>query len=456
MNIFDTIAAVSTPRGKGGIAVLRVSGADVLDVLGKVFRPFAKNAVFRPRYATYGEIVAADGSVMDEGLVTYFPAPHSFTGEDVAEISCHGGALLTEQVLTRVLEAGVRPAEAGEFTRRAVMNGKMKLSSAEALGALLEAKTTGQLSLARGGMAGKLSAALERAFSRLSLLLADVYAKIDFPDEDLNSMSREELSAQLVALRGELSALCDTYRVGHAVAEGIATVICGPVNAGKSTLYNALVGREAAIVTDVAGTTRDVLCETVGLGRVTLRLFDTAGLRDTADTVEGIGIQRARAALEEAELILCVLNASVEADGEVSALLAEMKEKSTPVVVVLNQCDKGDTFPAALLAGFESVVRVSAATGEIGELRALIEGLYLSDGLDLRTDAIVSNARQHAALSRAIEALSASIEALSFDVPLDAACVDAELAMQALGEVDGRAVDEQILSDIFANFCVGK
>jgi tRNA modification GTPase len=156
MYIFDTIAAVSTPRGKGGIAVLRLSGADVLPVLQKVFRPFRGNGEYRPRYATYGEIVAADGSTMDEGLVTYFPAPHSFTGEDVAEISCHGGALLTEQVLCRVFEAGARPAEAGEFTRRAVMNGKMKLSSAEALGELLEAKTTGQLHLARGGMAGRL------------------------------------------------------------------------------------------------------------------------------------------------------------------------------------------------------------------------------------------------------------------------------------------------------------
>ena len=456
MQIFDTIAAVSTPRGKGGIAVLRISGAQTREILAKVFRPFAKSANFAPRYATYGEIIAADGSALDEGLATYFPAPHSFTGEDVAEISCHGGALLTEQVLTRVLEAGARPAEAGEFTRRAVMNGKLKLSSAEALGALLEAKTVGQLSLARGGMAGKLSAKLEGAFAQLSLLLADVYAKIDFPDEDLNSMSRAELTDKLVALRDELSALCSTYHAGHAVAEGIATVICGPVNAGKSTLYNALLGREAAIVTDVAGTTRDVLCETVGLGNVTLRLFDTAGLRDTADTVEEIGIRRARAAMDEAELILCVLNAGAPVTDEVRALLDEMKQKTVPVVAVLNQCDRGDTFPAALLAGFAHVARVSAATDEIGELRTLIERLYLSDVLDLRRDAIVANARQHAALSRAVKALSASVDALLADVPLDAACVDAELAMSALGEVDGRAVDEQILSDIFANFCVGK
>ena len=301
MSFFDTVAAVSTPRGKGGIAVLRISGEGTRALLQKVFRPFAKNPEKHPRYAAYGEIVGEDGGVLDEGIAVFFPGPHSFTGEDVAELSCHGGALVTEQVLTAVLSAGARLAEPGEFTRRAVQNGKMKLSAAEALGELLEARTTGQLALSRGGLRGRLSAALEGAFSRLSLLLADVYAKIDFPDEDLNSMSREQLIASLSALRDELAALADTYRIGHAVGEGIRTVICGPVNAGKSTLYNALVGRDAAIVTDVAGTTRDVLCETVALGQVTLRLFDTAGLRETSDAVEEIGVARAREAMADAE-----------------------------------------------------------------------------------------------------------------------------------------------------------
>ena len=455
MGVFDTIAAVSTPRGKGGIAVLRISGAQARTVLERVFSA-AKKAENSPRMATFGQILGADGRVLDEGLVTFFAGPHSFTGEDVAELSCHGGALLTEQVLSAVLSAGARPAAPGEFTRRAVMNGKMKLSGAEALGALLEAKTTGQLSLARGGMAGRLSAALERAFSRLSLILADVYAKIDFPEEDLNSMSREALIDALEAERVALSALSDTYREGHAVGEGIDTVICGPVNAGKSTLYNALVGRDAAIVTDVAGTTRDILCETVALGEVTLRLSDTAGLRDTADAVEGIGVERAREAIDRAELIRCVLNAAAPADAEVRALLASLAQKSAPVVVVLNQCDRGDRFPEALLAPFAHVVRLSAAGGEIAPLRDTVTALFLREGIDLREDAIVSNARQHAALCKAVEALTLCVEALRADVPLDAACVDAELAMQHLGEVDGRAVDEQILSDIFAHFCVGK
>lgn len=455
MGLFDTIAAVSTPRGKGGIAVLRISGTDTKAVLRQVFSA-AEKAEKSPRTATYGRILSVDGTVLDEGIAVFFAAPHSFTGEDVAELSCHGGALLTEQVLGTVLSAGARPAEPGEFTRRAVLNGKMKLTGAEALGALLEAKTVGQLSLARGGMTGRLSAALEASFSRLSLLLADVYAKIDFPDEDLSSMSREELTEALEVERCGLSALSATYRTGHAVAEGIDTVICGPVNAGKSTLYNALVGRDAAIVTDVAGTTRDILCETVALGDVTLRLSDTAGLRETADTVEGIGVARAKAAIDHAELILCVLNAAAPADGEVRALLAELSQKAAPVMVILNQCDRGDTFPNELLAPFSHVVRLSAISGEIAPLRDAVTALFLQEGVDLREDAIVSNARQYAALTRAEAALSSCVEALRTDIPLDAACVDAELAMQYLGEVDGRAVDEQILSDIFAHFCVGK
>ena len=454
--IFDTVAAVSTPRGKGGIAVIRISGERTQEILRAVFAPRAASPIERPRYATYGEIRDADGVAIDEGLAVYFKAPHSFTGEDVAEISCHGGALLTEQVLSAVFVAGAREALPGEFTRRAVMNGKMDLSSAEALGALLEAKTTGQVALARGGMKGTLARALEESFSALSLLMADAYAKIDFPDEDLASMSREQMIAALAARRDALDALAKSYRTGHAVAEGIRTVICGPVNAGKSTLYNAIVGREAAIVTDIAGTTRDVLCETAALGRVTLRLFDTAGLRETGDTVERIGVTRAREEMERAELILCVLDASREADDEVRALLAELSAYHAPAVIVLNQCDRGNVLEVTLSTGNAHVVRVSAAKGEIASLIDTVEGLYLADGIDLREDPIVANARQHVALCNAVTSLSTAIDALRLDVPMDAALIDVELAMRSLGEVDGRAVDEAILSDIFANFCVGK
>lgn len=455
LHFSDTVAAVSTPRGKGGIAVIRISGPDAVALLGKVFRG-KTNPAAHPRRACFGQILDADGTELDEGLALYFPAPHSFTGEDVAELSCHGGALLTEAVLTAVLATGARAAEAGEFTRRALLNGKMTLSSAEALGALLAANTTGQMVLARGGMTGRLSNAVGETFDRLSLLLADAYAKIDFPDEDLNTMSREELTAAFREVKDSLERLLATYRTGHAVAEGIATVICGPVNAGKSTLYNALVGREAAIVTDVAGTTRDILCETVALGSVTLRLFDTAGLRETDDTVEGIGVERAHRAMEEAELVFAVLDAAAPFGAEQAQLLKELKTLSATVVVVLNKWADGMRFPEEVLAGFDHVVRLAAKEGDVSPLRETVEKLYLTEGLSLREDAVVANARQHAALRRAADSLQTAIDALLAGVPLDAACVDAELAMSALGEVDGRAVDESIIASIFSNFCVGK
>lgn len=454
--LFDTVAAVSTPRGKGGIAVIRISGQNARDILARVFQPRHRAPADAPRHATLGKIVSVAGEVIDEGLATFFPAPASFTGEDVVELACHGGILLTEQVLSAVLAAGARPATAGEFTRRALLHGKMKLSAVEALGDLLEAKTRGQLELARGGMAGHLSCALEKAYGRLSALLADAYAKIDFPDEDLNTLSREELCAAFAEVERELARLQRTYRTGHAVGEGIATVICGPVNAGKSTLYNALVGKEAAIVTDVAGTTRDILSETVALGDVTLRLFDTAGLRDTEDTVEGIGVARTREVMQGAELILAVFDGAKAPDDEALAFLAELKTLSATVIAVLNKSDRQEQFPEALLADFAAVVRLSARTRDTEALRVAVERLYLAEGITLGEDAVVSNARQYAALSRAAEALSRTVASLSADVPLDAACIDAELAMQALGEVDGRAVDESILADIFSHFCVGK
>ena len=454
IDLFDTVAAVSTPRGKGGIAVIRISGKDAREILARVFRPVSAHPTQNPRKACLGGILDGEGSEIDRGLATLFPAPASFTGEDVVELSCHGGILLTQKVLEAVFAAGARPAEAGEFTRRALLNGKMKLSSAEALGELLEAQTADQLTLARGGMKGNLTRKIDAAFTALSALLADAYAKIDFPDEDLNSMDRPALMLALQGVREELAALLATYRTGHAVAEGVRTVICGPVNAGKSTLYNAIVGREAAIVTDVAGTTRDLLCETASLGGVTLRLVDTAGLRATDDVVEGIGVARSREAMREAELVLAVFDATKEPDEETLAFVKQLSELSATVLTVLNKTDGEERFPASLLP--TQPVRIAAARGEIGALERELERLFLCEGLSLSQDPIVANARQYAALSKAAEALDTALCSLKDEVPLDAALIDAELAMQYLGEVDGRAVDEAIIADIFSHFCVGK
>ena len=326
MFIGDTIAAISTARGKGGVALLRISGSDAVSICEKVFLPKSgkKLSEYAPRTAVFGSIYAPDDrgewNEIDSGLATVFHAPASFTGEDTVEICCHGGVLLTQTVLTACLAAGARAAEAGEFTRRAFLNGKMGLSAAEALGDLLEAQTREQLTLAHAGTDGRVERKCREIYDALCAVLSSVYAKIDYPDEDLAEMSREEMEASLAECTARIEKLLDTYRTGHAIAEGIPTVICGKPNVGKSSLYNLILGKEAAIVTDVEGTTRDVLTETAALGRVTLRLFDTAGLHETDDLVEKIGIDRARRALEDAELILAVFDGSATPDDADTAL----------------------------------------------------------------------------------------------------------------------------------------
>lgn len=460
----DTIAAVCTPRGKGGVAMLRVSGPDAIWIGGEVFLSKSGKhlSAFPSRTAVYGSICAIDpGGVrttVDNGLATVFRAPASFTGEDTVEICCHGGILLTETVLAALFAAGARPAEAGEFTRRAFLNGKMGLSSAEALADLLEAQSREQLLLAHSGMNGSTEVFCAGLYARMRGILASVYAVIDYPDEDLADMSREEMESALRECADGLRRLCGTYRTGHAVAEGIRTVICGKPNVGKSALYNRILGREAAIVTDVEGTTRDILTATVPLGRVTLCLSDTAGLHEAGDPIEQIGIGRAKEELARAELIFAVFDASREPDERDLALCELLEGLGGTVVAVWNKCDlTGKSTPASCRGRFANCVSLSARSGEgMAELAALVERLFLDGSLDLRQDAVLTNARQYAAAVKALQAMEGALEALRQGCPMDICCSGVESAMSQLAELDGRAVSEDLVSEIFSHFCVGK
>ena len=461
--IGDTIAAVSTPRGKGGVALIRISGPDAVCVAERVFRTRSGKKIVEitPRTAIYGEILAPETNgewlPVDDGIATFFRAPASFTGEDVVEIACHGGMLLTETVLTAILTAGARPAEAGEFTRRAVMNGKIGLSSAESLGNMLEAGTREQLILAHSGMQGRVEGRCAEIYEDLRRILASIYVKIDYPDEDLADMSREDIVDALDACADSLLTLVNTYRTGHAIAEGIPTVICGKPNVGKSSLYNRIVGREAAIVTSVEGTTRDVLSERAALGRVTLQLFDTAGLHETEDVVEKIGIERAEAALCNAELVLAVFDGSCTPTKEDRGLIERLKTLNATVVAVLNKSDCAEANTDAFGLDFARTVSISAQTGDgIDDLTALVERLFTDGALDSRRDAVLTNARQHASALSALEAVRRAVEVLRAGYPIDLCCTDAELAMSSLCELDGRSVSEDIVSEIFSHFCVGK
>lgn len=461
MTFSDTIAAVSTPFGKGGIAVIRLSGEDAVAVATRLFRPAAGGAVdsLPTRVATYGRMVDPQDPTreLDDGICTIFRAPHSFTGEDTVELACHGGVLVTRRVLAACLTAGARQATAGEFTRRAFLNGKLGLEQAEALGNLLDAGNEEQVSLARAGMKGYLGEAMGQLYDSLCGVLANLEAGMDFPEEDLTELTREELIRLVGEARQRVTKLMNTYRTGHAIAEGVPTVICGRPNVGKSALYNRLVGREAAIVTSVPGTTRDVLSETVSCGRVTLRLSDTAGLRETEDTVERIGIDRARQAMEDAELVLALFDPT-DPDPSDADLIADLKASGKTILWILTKADATGTKPPTPPDGCPAAcITLSAQTGQgMDALARAVEDAFIDGNLRTEEEAVVFSARQHAALACAADALSRALEDLRLDITYDICAEDIREAMQSLAELCGRSVREDVIGEIFARFCVGK
>ena len=465
MYVFDTIAAISTPYGKGGVAMIRISGADALAVADAIFMPKSGKRLSELEVgrAYYGDVFSPieGGKSIDDGIAVYFRAPRSFTGEDTVEISCHGGILLTQKVLSAALSAGARMAEAGEFTRRAYVLGKIRLNEAESLGNLLEAKNEGQLSLARGGIRGRLTAKMDELYCVLRSVLTGIYANIDFPDEDLADMSREEMLDALKDALVEVKGLAATYKTGNAVSEGIPTVICGRTNAGKSSVYNRILGYDAAIVTDIEGTTRDVLRQNATLGKVTLLLCDTAGIRRTDDKVENIGIERSIKEIDEAGLILAVFDGSKAPDNDDKELVQKILSSKAASVALVNKTDilaNGiNSELQEFLSVFEHKVYISALTGEgFDSLSALVEEMFIDGTLDFDNDAIITGARQYAAISKAAELLSNAVCDIERGVSLDACCVEVECAMSALGELDGREIGEEIVHEIFSHFCVGK
>ena len=459
---FDTIAAISTPPGKGGVALIRISGVDADRIAEKVFVS-ATGKEYRaipPRVQSYGYVMDG-GERVDDVLLTRFPAPSSYTGEDMVEISCHGGILVTRTVLEAVLSAGARAAEAGEFTRRAFIGGKLSLTEAEAIGTLLEAESREQLRLSAEPARKRLSEKIEKIRYSLVTLMSSMYARIDYPDEDLGDFDDGEMLTSLGDILSELDRLIATYRTGRAVTEGVVAVLCGKPNVGKSSIYNLLVGEDAAIVTDIEGTTRDVLERSVPLGRVMLRLYDTAGIRkeSCADSVERIGIEKSRKMMEKCELLFAIFDSSRELDGEDLAIISELEGLNCAKVALLNKSDMPARItPEMLSPHFTDIIAVSALdeAETVEKLESLCNRLFTDGGITVGTDAIVASARQHAELKAAREYVLTAREGLKAGVPQDAVSGDVERAIGAISRLDGRAVGEDIVADIFAKFCVGK
>ncbi len=463
MKNFETVAAISTPRGKGGVAVIRISGEEAFEVAEKFFRPKSGKSLrnYPQSTAVYGDIYSGGngGYQIDDGLATVFFAPKSFTGEDTVEIACHGGNLITERVLEAALLSGASLAGKGEFTKRAFINGKLRLEEVEAIGGIIEAETDAQIKLFSKGSASALGDRVDSIRGEILSLLTELYAKIDYPEEDLSGIPRDELPGRIEKILSDAEALEKTYKTGYAVTSGIKTVICGRANAGKSTLYNALIGYEAAIVTDIEGTTRDVLEHTVSLGNLTLRLYDTAGLRDNAtDKVEMIGIERTKKAMEDAELVLAVFDSSEPLREEDKTLAENLETSGKTVVCVLSKTDiPSRKFDAEFLKNkFSHVVEVNAKEGRTEELKHKLESLYIDETLELGHDAILVGERQASAIRKTTEALKCSHTAAEDGFGEDICAMYAEAALSALSELDGREISRDIVDGIFSKFCVGK
>ncbi len=452
-----TIAAISTAYGKGGVAMIRISGDEALNVALRVFK-LNNSCDIIPRRCYYGSILR-DGDIIDDGTLIYFKAPNSYTGEDVCEICCHGGIYATRAVLESVLSSGASLAGAGEFTRRAYLNGKLTLSRAEAVGHVIDAKTDYQLRLSSSQARGVLSTKIGEVREKIISLITRSYATIDYPDEDILDNTRDEMIATLDSVYRDVLSLKKSYKAGRAVSEGIKTAIIGKPNAGKSSLYNLLLGEELAIVTDIAGTTRDIIENTASIGGVTLNIADTAGIHDTIDVVEKIGVERAKSKIESSELLLCVFDSSAPETQEDLFIFDCAKGKTA--IAIVNKSDTENklskSFEDKINTSFENVIYMSAKDNDSREkLASVISNMYELGEIDISNDAIISSARQFSSVSMSLESIIQARDALAFGETPDIVCFTLEKALSELDMIDARETSEEIVNEIFSRFCVGK
>ena len=457
----DIIAAIATGHSPTAIGIIRVSGEGCFALCDQVFRaangrPFPEQPSHK---MVFGEMLDAESRIIDRGLAVRFPGPHSYTGEDSAEFHCHGSPVVLRELLDALFAAGARQAKAGEFTQRAFLNGRLDLTQAEAVIDLIDAETAAAARNAAAQLDGGLRRVLEPIQDSLLDITSRFYAVVDYPDEDIEDVKPEQVAEALSSAEKQLSSLLATCQRGKVLKSGVRTAIVGRPNAGKSSLLNALAGYERAIVTDIPGTTRDTVAESVLCGGVLLRLIDTAGIRDTEDVVEQKGVERSRKALESADLVLAVVDGSVpltDEDLEVLRLAAE----NPRWIAVFSKCDLWDTKAHSVgIIGSPAPaasVTLSSVTGEgLGDLENAVAALFPA-GDPKEAGSLLTDQRQEEAVRRARDAVRRAKDALENGLTPDAVLTDAEEALDSLGELTGRTAKEEIVSRIFSRFCVGK
>ncbi|MDE6731203.1 MAG: tRNA uridine-5-carboxymethylaminomethyl(34) synthesis GTPase MnmE [Oscillospiraceae bacterium] len=452
----DTIAAIATPSGTGGIAVIRISGTDAIIRAEQIFSPIrGKSPLHMDGYTCSYGYIRQDGEILDDCVLTVFRAPYSYTGEDVVEISCHGGRYLTQKILRMILCRTVRLAEAGEFTKRAFLNGKLSLTQAEAVADLISASGENAVKCARTLRDGATFRKISEFSAKLLEILSSLTVWADYPDEDIPEVNAETLEQELSSLMFHMEHLLKSYDYGRILREGLHTVIIGKPNAGKSTLFNALAGCERSIVTEIAGTTRDVVEEQVRIGDVTLRLSDTAGVHETSDRIEQIGVEKSLASIQQADLILAVFDQSTPFSPEDQTILKQLPMEKT--ILIGNKNDKISCWEFSQILDSENpvCVGISARSGQFPQLEQAVTAFASRKAVPAE-DGMIANERQRDCLRLAVDAVHEALEALRMGMAYDAVTVSLDAASDALLQLTGERVTDKVVDTVFARFCVGK
>mgnify|MGYP005809437147 FL=1 len=454
-----TIAAIGTALSNSGISIIRISGDKSLDIINKIFKSSKK---LEPNTIIFGKIID-NGKVLDSVLVSYFKAPKSFTGEDVCEINCHGGTQITRQILELVLENGAVLAKPGEFSKRAFLNGKMDLTQAEAVINLINAKTKTETKVATRQLEGELSLKIKSLREGLIELLAHIEVSVDYPEYDYDEVEPTYVDNLLDKKISEINSIIDTFEHGRIIKEGVNVAILGKPNVGKSSLLNKLAKYDKAIVTDIPGTTRDIVEESINIGDIVLNISDTAGIRDTDDIVEKIGVEKSLKKLEEVDLVIYMFNVEEDIEESDLKILSKIKNKGLKYITLINKMDKVEKsiFDAFLKKleqyKFENIIPISVTTGEgVEKLKKCITDIFNTTDLDFEHELIITNSRHKELLKKSVEYLNKAKNEISHNMPIDIISIYIKDAAMYLGQIIGTDVSIDVVNKIFEKFCLGK